>query len=201
VYISGSNFNESWVRSNTPSNIFSLLEILQHLLYKFSINYELQQGSHNLFEQVSDIICNQKNIGKIGKVEPKTKKNFDLKNDVFYFEIDFDAYVKLANNNKIVFSALPQFHAVRRDLALVLDKNIEYKQLKQLAFKTEKKLLKTVNLFDVYEGDKIDSNKKSYALSFMLNSNEQTLTDTEIEKTISKLIEAFKTELGATIRE
>ena len=108
--------------------------------------------------------------------------------------------LKQANNN-IVFEEVSKFPEVRRDLSLVIDKKVSFDEIKTMATKLERKLLKKINVFDVYEGDKIDSSKKAYAMSFILEDKEKTLTDKVIDKTMAKLMSAFENDLGAIIRK
>jgi phenylalanyl-tRNA synthetase beta chain len=108
--------------------------------------------------------------------------------------------MKLIRSNKVTFEELPRYPEVRRDLSMVLSKEVKFEQIRAVALKTERKLLKKINLFDVYEGDKIEQGKKSYAVSFFLQDLEKTLTDQEIEKIMEKLSGNLEKELGATLR-
>ena len=127
-------------------------------------------------------------------------KKSGLKQDVFYADIDLDAVLK-GFDNKIVFGEISKFPEVRRDLALVLDKKVSFDEISKLANRTERKLLKDINVFDVFEGEQIGLDKKSYSVSFLLQDNEQTLTDKQIDGTMQKLITTFEKELGAIIRK
>ena len=127
-------------------------------------------------------------------------KAFDIKTEVLYAELDWDLIVKHIHS-KTKYSEVNKFPSARRDLALLLDKDIEFSKLNSLAKQTETILLKSVNLFDVYEGDKLPENKKSYALSFILEDNENTLTDSQIDGVMDKLINAFEQNLGAEVRK
>ena len=118
----------------------------------------------------------------------------------FYADFDWDVIVKLAGSNSITFSELPKFPEVRRDLALLLSNEITYSQMQELAYQTEKKLLKDVNLFDVYEGEKLEAGKKSYAISFLLQDENSTLNEKQIQKIMEKLMTNYKEKLGAVIR-
>ena len=128
------------------------------------------------------------------------KKAFDIKQkEVYYLEIRWADLVKLRQET-INVGELPKYPAVRRDLALLIDQAVEYAQLEKLAFQKERKLLETVSLFDVYEGKGLPSGKKSYALAFKLRDQNKTLTDKEVDKTMSRLLERFKREVGAELR-
>jgi phenylalanyl-tRNA synthetase beta chain len=134
-----------------------------------------------------------------GEVSPKVLKELDIKQPVVYAEINWTALTKMARNTAVKYKELPKYPEVRRDLALLVDKATEYIELKNLAYEVEKKLLRNVNLFDVYEGKNLEEGKKSYALSFTLRDDEKTLTDEEIDNTMGRLLKAFE-KTGAKLR-
>ena len=125
---------------------------------------------------------------------------FDIKADVYYAELDFDTLVRITRNHSVTVSELSKYPEVRRDLALLVDKEVTFSRLYSIARSTEKKLLRSVSLFDVYEGDKLPEGKKSYALSFILEDTTKTLTDSAIDRAMSNLIRAFEQHAGAEIR-
>ena len=129
--------------------------------------------------------------------------NFDfyLIVKVYFAEIDFDQLIKMTKKSKVQFKELSKFPEVKRDLALLVNKSVTFSQLRSIAFATEKKLLKSVSLFDVYEGDKLPEGKKSYALSFILEDKNQTLTDKQIERTMANLQAQLEQKTGAEIRK
>ena len=133
-------------------------------------------------------------------LEASLAKLADVKQAVFYAEFDW-AYLLKAYQSAVQFTEIPKFPEVRRDLSLVIDRSVRFQSLEELAFKTEKKLLKQVHVFDVYQGDKLDQDKKAYALSFILQDAGQTLTDQMIDKTMQRLIQAFEEKVNATIRK
>ena len=124
----------------------------------------------------------------------------EVKEQVWYAELNWDYLLKKYKDN-LVAGELPKFPEVRRDLSLVLDKNVTFDEVRRIALRTERKLLQDVNGFDVYEGDKIDAGKKAYALSFTLLDRQQTLTDKVIDATMSRLMQQFEKQLGALIRK
>ena len=124
----------------------------------------------------------------------------DLKQQVLYIEFDIDILLNLYNA-KIEYQEISKYPEVRRDLSLVLDKKVTFDEIKKLALQTERKLLREINVFDVYEGDNIPGGKKAYALGFTLLDKNKTLTDEEIDKTMEKLMKAFEQKLGAVIRK
>ena len=139
-------------------------------------------------------------LATLGTVNPALARRFGVKQPVFALEINWPALFTLIKRGKVAFSELPRFPEVRRDLALLLDESVSYAQLRALAFKQARKLLKQVGLFDVYRGDKIPQGKKQYALSFTIQDPERTLTDQDTERLMDKLLNAFKSEFGAQLR-
>ena len=137
---------------------------------------------------------------EFGKVARHTVKLFDIKQQVFAAEFNWDVVLNALSGHRVLFKPLSRFHVVTRDFSLMLDKSVTYESLRTLAFKAEKKLLKNVTLFDVYEGDKIEKGKKSYALTFTLLDEDKTLTDKQIDKAMLRIASAFEKELGASVR-
>jgi phenylalanyl-tRNA synthetase beta chain len=158
-----------------------------------------QQGN-DVYDYSLSYMLNEKELLQIGKVAKKTQKQFDINNEVYYAQINLDLFIKQASKVKVQYKEISKFPSVRRDLALLIDNQIDYKQIEELAFKNEKRLLKEVNLFDVYEGKNLDEGKKSYAISFVFQDNEKTLTDAQVDKIIEKLITALFNDLGAKLR-
>ena len=135
-----------------------------------------------------------------GFINKATLKAFGIKTDILYAELDWDLIIKYVHSIT-KFSEINKFPSVRRDLALLLDEDVEFSRLNSIAKQTETNLLKSVNLFDVYEGDKLPKNKKSYALSFILEDKGNTLTDSQIDRVMNKLINVFEQKIGAEIRK
>ncbi len=126
---------------------------------------------------------------------------FDIGQEVFYSHIDWDQVIKLDGRRKAIqFAELPKYPAVRRDMAMLLDREVRFIRIRDIAFKTERNVLRDVSLFDVYESDSLGANKKSYAVSFILRDDLRTLTDKNIDKVMDNLRRAFEKELGAKIR-
>ena len=136
----------------------------------------------------------------LGTVSPALARRFGVKQPVFAAEIDWNALFELVKRDKVSFSELPKFPEVRRDFALLLDEDVKYADLEASARRAAKKLLKQVSLFDVYRGDKIPAGKKQYALSFVLQDLEKTLTDADVERVMDKLLATFTNEFGAALR-
>jgi phenylalanyl-tRNA synthetase beta chain len=203
LFISGNYTAESWNINKTTTNFFHLKGYVQTILEKFGLpeaNFLFNQESDTWFDYAMTYQLNDKELVKLGKVSTKVQKQFDITNEVFYAQINLDNFMKLASKAKVQYKEIGKFPSVRRDLALLLDKQVNYHQLEQLAYKQEKRLLKNVNLFDVYEGKNLEEGKKSYAISFVFQDDEKTLTDVQIDKTMERLIQGFNTEFGAKLR-
>jgi len=139
-------------------------------------------------------------VVEFGSVAAPVLKWFDIKQEVFSAEFNWEVILDLVSSHRIFFKPLPRFQVVTRDFSLLLDRKVTFESLRSLAFSTEKKLLRKVSLFDVYEGDKIEKGKKSYALTFTLLDEDRTLTDKQIDKAMMRIARAFESELGASVR-
>jgi phenylalanyl-tRNA synthetase beta chain len=137
---------------------------------------------------------------EFGRLAQLIVKRFDIKQQVFAAEFNWDLVLKALAGHRIRFKPLSRFQVVTRDFSLMLDRTVTFEALRTLAFKAEKKLLKKVTLFDVYEGDKIEKGKKSYALTFTLLDEDKTLTDKQIDKAMQRIAGTYEKELGASIR-
>lgn len=200
LFITGANFTENAYGLNQQNDFMLLKSVAIKLLEKMGITtLKFSESTFGNFENGLSILVNNKSIAEIGKVSKKVTKQNDVNQPVFYAEFNFEALVKLYSKHKIQFVEPSKFPSVRRDLALLIDKTIKYQQLEELAFATDKKILKEVNLFDIYEGEKL-GNKKSYALSFTLQDTEATLTDKQIDGVMEKLVNNFKQKLNAELR-
>ena len=141
-----------------------------------------------------------KKLIEMGIIAKKLQKQFGLDAPVFYAELNWTALMKVIKKNEVLYTEVPKFPAVSRDLALLVDNSVEFAQIEQIARQTEKKLLKNVELFDVYEGDKLPAGKKSYAVNFVLQDEEKTMGDKQIDAIMQKLITNLKKQLNAELR-
>lgn len=200
LFVSGSVFNENPYHLNQKMDFSFLKAAVVNLLTKSGITtHKGTDSSYANFDFGMTYLLNNKSLVEIGSVSRILLKKMDIAQPVFYACINWELLVKAFKKQKIEFEELNKFPAVRRDLALLIDKSVKYQQIEDLALNTEKKFLKEVNLFDVYEGEKL-GNKKSYAVSFTLVNNEATLTDKQIEGVMEKLINGYKEKLGAELR-
>lgn len=180
-------------------SFFTLKAYIEAVFAKLGISYKAQNAEHKNLSGVYQYQVKNKVIAMVGAVNTPVLKSFDVSQPVFYAELYLDVIYNLAFK-PVTYVEASKFPAVKRDLALLLDKQVTYAELEKLAYETERNFLKEVSLFDVYEGDKIPSGKKSYALSFTLQNAEATLTDNQITNTTNKLIKVFEEKLNATIR-
>ncbi len=200
LLVTGAAFGENQYGLNHNVDLNYLKSVIENLLKALGVNnFTSSESTYHAFEYGISYQLNKNTIVEFGSVNKAHLNKFDIKQSVFYAQFNWSALVKAYKKLKVTFVELPLYPSVRRDLAMLLDKTVKYEQLKSLALNTERKLLKEVNLFDVYEGEKL-GNKKSYALSFILQSEEATLTDKQIEKVMEKLIESYKSTFGAELR-
>lgn len=201
LWKSGNSTEESWINKNVNADFHDFAASITKLIQKLNLSKVIiEKFSDEIFKAGLKYTRNNKVIISAGILQKNILKKGGLKQDVFYADIDLDAVLK-GFDNKIVFGEISKFPEVRRDLALVLDKKVSFDEISKLASKTERKLLKEINVFDVFEGEQIGADKKSYSVSFLLQDNEQTLTDKQIDGTMQKLITTFEKELGALIRK
>lgn len=201
LFITGMKHDESWQGDQQQVTFFSLKSTLENLLKKAGVNkYEYH------FENIAGLHASGKiktghdTLVTFGSVPNNLLKKFDTENAVWYADIDWQKLSDLGLNQQFKLKPVSAFPAVRRDLALVLDKAVKYADIAKLARKAEPQLIKQVNVFDVYEGDKIGEGKKSYAISFILQDEHKTLTDQEIDAVMQKLVKLFEKELNAVLR-
>lgn len=201
VFVTGSRSAESWKVKEENADFFTLKGAVTAVLNRLGITdaktTELEGNPY--FQYGLSISKNGKEVAQLGSVAKKQLKKLDIDQEVFYADLNWGNILKLVGE-PIRYKEIPVFPEVRRDLALLLDKKVKYAEIEKLAYETERKLLKSVNLFDVYEGKNLPEGKKSYAVSFTLQNEEKTLTDKEINKTMDRLIGAYKGKLQADIR-
>lgn len=203
IVITGAEREGSWNIKSTPTDFFYLRGFVEKILKRFGLDiYSLKTGTFesDLFGEALAVQLNGKELLQLGTVARKIRGRFDIKNEVFYMEMDFGHLIKATRKHAIRVEELSKYPEVRRDLALLIDKDVTFSRLRDIAFATEKKLLKSVSLFDVYEGDRLPAGKKSYALSFTLEDKTHTLTDKEIDRVMNNFISRFAKECGAEIR-
>lgn len=204
IFITGTP-EKSWRKDGGKSDYFQLKGYVEALFRRFGVDiYQLDTDA-----APSDIFADGQSytargvsgqLAVIGSVAPALLKQFGIRQSVFAAEIGWQQLFELVKRNRIAYRELPKYPEVRRDLALLLDEGVNFADLRRTAFRNGKKLLKKVSLFDVYRGDKIPDGKKQYALSFVLQDVEKTLTDNDVERIMTSLVNAFGREHGATLR-
>ncbi len=203
LFITGNTAKQSWNNKAIPSDFFKIKSYVEMVLSRLGLKPEslsTTESNKKYFSGSVAYIFNNKTIAETGRISKKYLKQFDIDQDVYYGNIEWDVLLKTARNNTISFRELPKYPSVRRDLALLLDRSVKFSQIREIALKTEKNILQEINLFDVYESDSLGKNKKSYAVSFTLRDDLRTLTDKNIDKVMNNLINAFRKELNAQIR-
>jgi phenylalanyl-tRNA synthetase beta chain len=201
VFITGNEKAESWQQKSRAVSFHTLGSIVRQVLLKMNVRTpDVKDADHAALAYGLTYTVNKREVVTFGLVKPQLAKLCDLKQAVFYADFDWDYLLKQYQAD-VVYHEISKFPEVRRDLSLVIDKTVRFNEIQQIAQKYEKNLLRSVNVFDIYEGESLGADKKSYSVSFILQDFEQTLTDTVIDKTMQKLMLGFERELGAVIRK
>jgi phenylalanyl-tRNA synthetase beta chain len=202
LYMCGPSHEPSWYEAGKKSDFYQIKAFVEmmlkdNLLAHTKIEY-VQQAP---FEYGLSYWRGRELLVKFGKLKKSICKQFDIKEEVYYAEFNFDQLWKARAQRKIQYSPVAKFPTVRRDLALVLAESVQFEQLQQIAVRELKQHLKELSLFDVYKGDKVAEGQKSYAMSFLLGDDQKTLTDQEIDQFMNKLLVAYSTDLNASLRQ
>lgn len=201
LFMTGNRETENWQRKTEAVTFYDIAQHVQQVLLKSGVTSIKQEDTHDqLFDYGIKLLKGKIEIGKIGKIKSAILKEFGVKQDLFYAELSTALLFQNANP-KLVIQEITKFPEVRRDLSLVLDKQVTYDEIRELVMRTEGQLIKSIVAFDVYEGDKLPAGKKAYALGFTLLNESRTLTDEEIDKVMNALMKAFETQFGAVIRK
>lgn len=204
LWITGNKAAQTWVRKEEKTSFYQLRAYVNNIFVRMGVDIAkitVERLENELFSDGLVLkAANGKALGFIGIVARKQLKAFDIDQEVYYADLDWNALIKQNKQYKAVINDLPKYPEVKRDFALLVDKSVEFADLARAAFATEKKLLKNVYLFDVYEGKNLEAGKKSYALSFILQDTENTLKDTQIENIMNRLKATFENQFHATLR-
>lgn len=204
IWLTGQKHDQSWASSEEKTSIYELKAYVENIFTKLGVNkytLVLKEFSDDLLsEAISIETIKGKELAIYGVVQPKVRQKIEIDQDVFFADLYWGNILSEIKKHNIQFTDISKYPEVRRDLALLIDRNIKFSQIEQIAFETEKKLLKEVNLFDVYEGRNLEAGKKSYAVSFILQDELKTLTDQQIDTIMNKLFENFKQKLDAKLR-
>ncbi|MEI8273656.1 MAG: phenylalanine--tRNA ligase subunit beta [Paludibacter sp.] len=204
LWLTGAKFAQSWTTANQKSSIYELKAYIENIFKRLGFNLrKLVSGEYadDLLSEALTIYSPRGNkLAVYGIVHPKIRKVADIDQEVYFADLNWNAILSELGNYKVQYSELSKFPEVKRDLAMLLDKSVTFAEIEKIAFETERKLLKKVNLFDVYEGKNLEAGKKSYAVSFLLQDDSKTLTDEQIESIMKKLLGNFESKLGAKLR-
>jgi len=203
VFVTGKKYSENWNITAVNQDFFNLKAFVSNILHRLRINVDklnVNKISNTIFDEALECTLNGKTVLIYGSLQPKLLTAFDIKQAVYYADFQWDAIIKLIPTVEVEYTEVAKFPEVRRDLALLINKEVSFAEIVKLAYQTEKNLLKKVNLFDVYEGDKLEAGKKSYAVSFIIQDSEKTLNDKQIDGIMNRLIKVYIDKLGAVIR-
>lgn len=201
IFISGDRKQNSWAISSKKSEFFYLKGIVDNVFERLGLrDIDTKPLSDSDYAEGVSYVKNDKVLVSLGLVSKTALKRFDIKQEVFYADLNWDAILESVSTQNVAFKEIPKFPEVTRDFALLLDESVSFQKVYDIAWGTEKKLLKKVNLFDVYTGDNLPDGKKSYAVSFTLMDEKKTLTDKQIDKIMGKLLAQYQKELGAELR-
>ena len=204
LWVTGKRVENSWAHPNEDASFYELKAYVENILVRLGLSLQavtLVKGENNIFEDSISIVTKAgKIIAELGIVAYKLTKNMGITNEVFFADIYWDNLLKAVKKNVVEYKEISKYPAVSRDLALLVDKTVEFEQIKEIAYSTEKKLLKAVELFDVYEGKNLPEGKKSYAVNFILQDEQKTLNDKQIDSIMKKLIDNLTKRLNAELR-
>ncbi|MCF2708911.1 phenylalanine--tRNA ligase subunit beta [Bacteroides pyogenes] len=204
LWVTGKNVSNSWAHPDEESSVYDLKAYVENILKRLGLdlhNLVIGNLTDDVFAAALSVNTRGgKRLASFGVVTRKLLKAFDIDNEVYYADLNWNELMKAVRSVKISYKEISKFPAVKRDLALLIDKNVRFAEIEKIAYETEKKLLKEVELFDVYEGKNLEAGKKSYAVSFMLQDETQTLNDKMIDKIMSKLVKNLEDKLGAKLR-
>ena len=204
LWVTGKRVENSWAHPNEDASFYELKAYVENILVRLGLSLQavtLVKGENNIFEDSISIVTKAgKIIAELGVVAYKLTKNMGITNEVFFADIYWDNLLKAVKKHVVEYKEISKYPAVSRDLALLVDKTVEFEQIKEIAYSTEKKLLKAVELFDVYEGKNLPEGKKSYAVNFILQDEQKTLNDKQIDSIMKKLIDNLTKRLNAELR-
>ena len=204
LWLTGNRVSGSWAHPDEKTSVYELKAYVENIMARVGVPTKeivMTQMSNAIFSAALQINNRAgKLLAMVGIISKKVAKKFDIDIEVYYAELNWDNLMRYALRNKVTYTELPKFQAVKRDLALLVDDAVAFADIERIAYETERKLLKEVTLFDVYEGDKLPAGKKSYAVSFLLQDAEKTLNDKQIDNVMTRMIAALTKQLNAELR-
>ncbi|MDR0940208.1 MAG: phenylalanine--tRNA ligase subunit beta [Mediterranea sp.] len=204
LWLTGKRVSNSWAHPDEESSVYELKAYVENILRRLGLDTRalvIESLTDDIFASALTLSTRGgKRLAAFGTVTKKLRKAFDIDHEVYFAELDWNALAKVTRANKVSYRELTKFPAVRRDLALLVDKAVLFGEIEKIAYETERKLLREVTLFDVYEGKNLEAGKKSYAVSFLLQDDSQTLQDKTIDKIMARLVKNLEERLGAKLR-
>ena len=204
LWVTGNRVDNSWAHPNEKSSVYELKAYVENILVRLGVNLQsviFGNLTNDIYSAALSITTRAgRQLGTLGIVNPKICKALDIDTEVYYAELSWTLLMKETKKSKVTFSEISKFPAVKRDLALLLDKSVKFADVKKIANESERKLLKEVTLFDVYEGKNLPAGKKSYAVSFYLQDEGKTLNDKQIDAIMKKIQTNLEQKLGAQLR-
>ena len=204
LWVTGNKFENSWISGTQKSTVYELKAYLQNILVRLGFDLRKLRMEEYESDIYSEAMCiksaNKRLLATFGIVSNAVKKMTDVDAEVYYADINWTNMLSVLDTNPVEYKELPKYPEVYRDLAFLLDKSVQFAEIEKIAFESERNLLKDVSLFDVYEGKNIEAGKKSYAVSFTLQDEGKTLTDTAIDKVMQKIQKNIETKLDAKLR-
>ncbi|MDO6472082.1 phenylalanine--tRNA ligase subunit beta [Maribacter sp. 1_MG-2023] len=201
ILLTGDSVQDSWTTKAVPTNFFELKSIVKSVLLRLGLSdLKSEPTTSTIFSEGLTFTNKKKELVSFGLIKKSIQKHFDIKQDILYADFDWGAVLKQITTTPVTFKGIPKHPEVKRDFALLLDNKATYRELHDLAFGAERKYLKDMTLFDVYEGENLPEGKKSYAVSFTLQDDKSTLTEKQIEKIMSQLQSTYERNLGAILR-
>ena len=202
LFVTGNETSENWDKPQQKVDLFSIKKEVMNTLKRLGIlkNFHSNTTKNELFAEGLTLSINKKPVVDFGRVSKKVLTYFGIKQPVYAAEINWDSVLQLMVMNKTKFKQLPKFPSSRRDLSLLIDKSVKFEEIEEIATRVDRKILKEVGLFDIYEGKNLEANKKSYAVSFLFQDEHKTLVDKQIEKIMIKIQSELETKLGASLR-
>jgi phenylalanyl-tRNA synthetase beta chain len=203
LLISGDKYEANWNSPKAPGNFYQMKSYVELVLKRLGFSLDAlttTTAGSGFYSEGLEITGNGKQLVSFGRVHRDHFSRFEIKQDVWFADFNWDLVMKSIKKHATLFTGIPKYPEVKRDLSMVLEKTVTFDQIRSAAYKAEKKLLKNIVLFDVYEGEKIEAGKKSYAVSFTLRDDEKTLTDQQIEKTMGNIQRMLEKETQAQIR-
>ena len=201
IWLTGNIADTNWIEKAQPVDFYYLKSLVEQVLELCGLNnYKALSQENNLFKYAQTLGRKKTQYVTFGLLSTSVLKKLDIDQPVYYAEFNWEEIVKATQNTKTLFSELPKYPSTRRDLALLVDKAATFESIEKIGKQYGKAILQKIDLFDSYQDKNLGENKKSYAISFIFRDNHKTLNDKEVDKIMNKLMEAYKRELGATIR-